>query len=139
MSRPETLALNRFPAETPAGREPWLDVLRGVAVAGMIVVNNPGSWDHVYWHGWTGADLIFPLFLFIVGVSMSFAFSDAKWRDGRLRSKVLRKAIAITADYSGGKGTTRRLGSPTDGEAGLALTRGRPLNGAPSEAVLASP
>jgi uncharacterized membrane protein len=80
MSRPETLALNRFPAETPAGREPWLDVLRGVAVAGMIVVNNPGSWDHVYWpllhapwHGWTGADLIFPLFLFIVGVSMSFA------------------------------------------------------------------
>jgi predicted acyltransferase len=46
----------------------------------MIVVTNPGSWDHVYWpllhapwHGWTGADLIFPLFLFIVGVSMSFA------------------------------------------------------------------
>jgi predicted acyltransferase len=47
----------------------------------MIVVNNPGSWDHVYWpllhapwHGWTGADLIFPLFLFIVGVSISTCF-----------------------------------------------------------------
>jgi hypothetical protein len=64
----------------------------------MIVVNNPGSWDHVYWHGWTGADLIFPLFLFIVGVSMSFAFSDAKWRDGRLRSKVLRDTPIGLAD-----------------------------------------
>jgi len=44
----------------------WLDVCRGVAVAGMILVNNPGSWADVYWplahagwHGWTPADLIF--------------------------------------------------------------------------------
>ena len=49
----------------------------------MILVNNPGSWNHVYppllhaaWHGWTPTDLIFPFFLFIVGVAMSFAFAS---------------------------------------------------------------
>jgi len=90
--------------EVSAGREPWLDVLRGFAVAGMIVVNNPGSWDHVYrplvhapWHGWTAADLIFPLFLFIVGVSLSFAFSQGEWRNRCLRSKVLRRTIVLYA------------------------------------------
>src|SRR5437868_4167118 len=88
----------------PAGREAWLDVLRGIAVAGMIVVNNPGSWDHVYWplahapwHGWTAADLIFPLFLFIVGISISMAFSHAKWSNRRLYLKVLRRAVLLYA------------------------------------------
>ena len=48
----------------------------------MILVNNPGSWGHIYpplahaeWHGWTPTDLIFPFFLFIVGVSMTFSFA----------------------------------------------------------------
>lgn len=48
----------------------------------MILVNNPGSWAHIYtpldhaeWHGWTLTDLIFPFFLFIIGVSMTFSFS----------------------------------------------------------------
>ena len=55
-----------------------VDVLRGLAVAAMLLVNNPGDWDHVYpplrhaeWHGCTPTDLIFPLFLFIVGVSIA--------------------------------------------------------------------
>lgn len=46
----------------------------------MILVNNPGDWDHIYWpldhakwHGWTPTDLIFPFFLFIVGVAMAFS------------------------------------------------------------------
>ncbi len=59
-----------------------LDVFRGATIAAMIVVNNPGSWDHVYsqlrhapWHGWTITDWIFPFFLFIVGVAMTFSFS----------------------------------------------------------------
>jgi len=63
-----------------------VDALRGVAVAAMIVVNTPGDWSHVYapllhseWNGFTPTDLVFPLFLFIVGVSISLAPSaDAR-------------------------------------------------------------
>ena len=58
-----------------------LDVLRGMTVAMMILVNNPGSWAHIYaplehskWHGCTPTDLVFPFFLFAVGVSMFFSF-----------------------------------------------------------------
>jgi predicted acyltransferase len=59
-----------------------LDVFRGLAVAGMIVVNNPGNWGAVYrplvhapWNGWTFADVIFPCFIFITGATMPFAFA----------------------------------------------------------------
>jgi len=59
-----------------------LDVLRGMTVALMILVNNPGSWAHIYaplehakWDGCTPTDLVFPFFLFVVGVSMFFSFS----------------------------------------------------------------
>lgn len=62
-----------------------LDVFRGLTVASMILVNNPGSWGHIYaplehaeWHGCTPTDLIFPFFLFIVGVSISFALGSKK-------------------------------------------------------------
>ena len=55
-----------------------LDVFRGLTMAGMVIVNNPGDWNAVYapllhaaWHGWTPTDLIFPAFLFIVGASMA--------------------------------------------------------------------
>lgn len=57
-----------------------LDVFRGLTVAGMLLVNNPGSWEHIYpplehapWNGWTPTDLVFPFFLFIVGTAMAFA------------------------------------------------------------------
>src|SRR5262245_13688526 len=57
-----------------------LDVFRGVTIAAMVLVNNPGTWSAVYWplehaawHGWTPTDLIFPFFLFIVGVSITLA------------------------------------------------------------------
>jgi predicted acyltransferase len=57
-----------------------LDVFRGMTVAGMILVSTPGDPDSVYaplrharWDGWTVTDLIFPFFLFIVGVSMSLS------------------------------------------------------------------
>ena len=59
-----------------------LDVFRGATIAGMLVVNTPGTWEHAYpqllhaeWNGWTYTDTIFPFFLFIVGVSMAFSFS----------------------------------------------------------------
>ncbi len=67
---------------SPSERLLALDVFRGVTIAGMLVVNTPGSWDYVYapllhadWNGWTYTDTIFPFFLFIVGVSMAFSFS----------------------------------------------------------------
>lgn len=59
-----------------------LDVLRGMTIAGMILVNNPGSWAkifsplrHAAWHGATPTDLVFPFFLFIVGAALSFSFA----------------------------------------------------------------
>jgi predicted acyltransferase len=59
-----------------------LDVFRGLTIAGMILVNNPGTWGAIYgplkhaeWHGWTPTDLIFPFFLFIVGISITLAFA----------------------------------------------------------------
>lgn len=65
---------NNLPAGS--GRLLSLDVLRGMTVAGMILVNNPGSWGAVYaplqhaaWNGLTPTDLVFPLFMFIMGVS----------------------------------------------------------------------
>ncbi len=69
------------PGRVPAGgRLASVDVLRGLTVAAMLLVNNPGDWGHVYapllhaqWDGFTPTDLIFPLFLFIVGVSISLA------------------------------------------------------------------
>jgi predicted acyltransferase len=80
-----------------------LDVFRGLTIAGMIVVNNPGTWDHVYppllhaeWHGWTYTDTIFPFFLFIVGTAMAFSFGRRQ-SDGRRRllGHALRRAAII--------------------------------------------
>lgn len=58
-----------------------LDVMRGLIIALMITVNTPGSWQHIYsplrhakWHGCTPTDLVFPFFLFIVGVAMWYSF-----------------------------------------------------------------
>ena len=72
----------------------------------MILVNNPGSWDHVYpqllhaeWHGWTLTDLIFPFFLFIVGVAMTFS-SRMKPGTGDRRAvyaRILRRSAIIFA------------------------------------------
>ncbi|MCC8154536.1 MAG: DUF5009 domain-containing protein [Tannerellaceae bacterium] len=64
----------------PSGRLLSLDVMRGITIAGMIMVNNPGSWNYVYapllharWDGLTLTDLVFPFFMFIMGVSMFFS------------------------------------------------------------------
>jgi len=61
-----------------------LDVFRGLTMAGMVIVNNPGDWGHVYWpllhaewNGWTPTDLIFPFFLFIVGVAITLSRRSA--------------------------------------------------------------
>jgi len=76
-----------------------LDVFRGLAVAGMILVDNPGSDDlaywpikHADWNGWTPADFIFPSFLFLVGVSMVFSFA-ARLQRGESRKRILSHAF----------------------------------------------
>jgi predicted acyltransferase len=84
-----------------------LDVLRGFAIAGMIVVNDPGTWSAVYsplrhaeWHGWTYTDTIFPFFLFVSGAAMALSLARRKERgDGppRLRRHVARRAGVLVA------------------------------------------
>jgi predicted acyltransferase len=88
-------ALRGDDANPYPGRLVCLDVFRGLLVAGMIFVDNPGSDDKAYWlvkhaewNGWTPADFIFPSFLFLVGVSMVFSFS-ARLRRGESREKIL--------------------------------------------------
>jgi predicted acyltransferase len=80
-----------------------LDVFRGATVAAMILVNNPGDWGHIYaplehasWHGCTPTDLIFPFFLFIVGVSITYAMSSKK-ADPQAHSKTILKAAKRAA------------------------------------------
>src|SRR5574337_1587261 len=76
-----------------------LDAFRGLAIAGMILVNNPGSWSHVYppldhapWNGWTPTDLVFPFFLFAVGASLTLSFARRR-QDGATRGALLAKVV----------------------------------------------
>ncbi|MCS7158016.1 MAG: DUF5009 domain-containing protein [Blastocatellia bacterium] len=84
-----------------------LDVFRGITIAGMIVVNNPGSWNYVYpplahaeWHGWTPTDLIFPFFLFIMGVAIPLAIrrrlarSESQWA---IWGHIVRRTVILFA------------------------------------------
>ena len=79
-----------------------LDILRGLTVAFMIVVNNPGSWDcmypilaHASWDGCTPCDLVFPFFLFCVGVSMVFAFAKYPSLTADAMKKVLKRGCLL--------------------------------------------
>lgn len=82
-----------------------LDVFRGLTVAGMLLVNNPGSWGAIYpplahasWHGWTPTDLIFPFFLFIVGITTHLSLTSRRLRgddDAALTRQILRRGALI--------------------------------------------
>ncbi|GJM28983.1 MAG: DUF5009 domain-containing protein [Cyclobacteriaceae bacterium] len=82
-----------------------LDVLRGITIAAMILVNDPGSWDYVYgpllhakWHGCTPTDLVFPFFLFMVGVSITLALGKRMAPGGNtsgLAGKILKRSAII--------------------------------------------
>ena len=84
-------------ASAQAARLISLDAFRGVTIAGMTLVNNPGTWSAVYpplqhaeWHGWTPTDLVFPFFLFIVGVSITLSLSRQAEKGGKQRDIILR-------------------------------------------------
>ena len=91
----------------PGNRLLSLDVFRGMTLASMVLVNNPGSWEHVYpplehaeWNGWTFTDTVFPFFLWIVGVALTLSFARRVERgDGRLKLflHVLRRSLLIFA------------------------------------------
>src|SRR6266567_146899 len=82
-----------------------LDVFRGITIAGMLLVNDPGTWsaifpplEHAEWNGWTPTDLIFPFFLFIVGITTHLSLSARRARgddDSALVKQILRRGIII--------------------------------------------
>lgn len=82
-----------------------LDVFRGLTIVGMIIVNDAGDWNHIYtplhhadWHGITATDLVFPFFLFIVGVSIVLAYTkrlDSNTAKSSLTSKILSRTAII--------------------------------------------
>ena len=80
-----------------------IDVLRGLTIALMIVVNSPGNYDTTYapllhadWHGFTPTDWVFPTFLFVMGNSMAFSFSKNQWvQDRPFLKKIFLRALLI--------------------------------------------
>jgi len=93
------------PTLAPATRLTALDVLRGITVAFMILVNNNGDWQRAYaplkhaqWNGFTPTDLVFPAFLFVMGTSMVFSF-ESRLSRGVARASLffhtLRRAVIL--------------------------------------------
>ena len=83
-----------------------LDFFRGITVAAMVLVNNPGDWGHIYaplehapWNGWTPTDLVFPFFLFIVGVSITFALGAKGSGQGVIWKIVKRSATLFLLGF----------------------------------------
>jgi len=82
-----------------------LDAFRGLTIAGMLLVNNPGTWSAVYaplrhaeWHGWTPTDLLFPFFLFIVGITTHLSLTSRERRGdppGAVTRQVLKRGALI--------------------------------------------
>src|ERR1044072_6961693 len=92
---------------TDTNRLVSLDVFRGITMAGMVLVNDPGSWEHIYWplehatwDGWTPTDLVFPFFLFIAGVAIPLAFGRRVESGGSKRElykKIIKRTVIIFA------------------------------------------
>ena len=86
-------------------RSTALDAFRGITIAGMLLVNNPGTWDAIYpplahaaWHGWTPTDLIFPFFIFVVGITTHLSLAAREHRgdsDRAVTIQILRRGGLI--------------------------------------------
>lgn len=97
--------VSKITARQSGGRLLALDILRGITIAGMILVNNPGSWGHIYaplkhasWNGLTPTDLVFPFFMFIMGISTYFSLKkfDFSWSWPTIW-KIMRRTVVIFA------------------------------------------
>jgi predicted acyltransferase len=97
-------------APVPAGKATRerllsLDVFRGLTIAGMLLVNDPGTWSSIYpplehaaWNGWTPTDLVFPFFLFIVGITTHLSLTSRRARgddDAAIRRQIIRRGLLI--------------------------------------------
>lgn len=95
--------MNTIAPSQQSGRLLSLDILRGITIAGMIMVNNPGSWSSVYaplrhahWHGLTPTDLVFPFFMFIMGVSTFMSLRKFQFNPSKAAIwKIVRRTILI--------------------------------------------
>ncbi len=95
--------MNIIIASKQSGRLLSLDILRGITIAGMIMVNNPGSWNytyaplhHAHWHGLTPTDLVFPFFMFIMGVSTFMSLRKFHFEPSKAAIwKIVRRTILI--------------------------------------------
>ena len=80
-----------------------LDILRGITIAGMLLVNNPGTWSYIYrplehaeWIGLSPTDLVFPFFIFCMGVSMAFSLKKFNYKlSGPLMWKIVRRTVIL--------------------------------------------
>ncbi|MFI5229357.1 MAG: acyltransferase family protein [Gemmatimonadales bacterium] len=82
-----------------------LDVFRGLTIAGMLLVNDPGTWSSIYpplehaaWTGWTPTDLVFPFFLFIVGITTHLSLTSRRARgddEAAIRHQIIRRGLLI--------------------------------------------
>jgi predicted acyltransferase len=109
------------PAPSPSALAPpprllSLDAFRGLTIAAMILVNNPGSWnavywplDHAHWHGWTPTDLVFPFFLFMVGMALPTRASTSRPCASRECSSASRSATWPRGPYAGRSACAARL------------------------------
>lgn len=95
--------MNTINAPQQSSRLLSLDILRGITIAGMIMVNNPGSWSSVYaplrhahWHGLTPTDLVFPFFMFIMGVSTFMSLRKFHFEPSKAAIwKIVRRTVLI--------------------------------------------
>ena len=98
-----------YPVDTesraPRERLLSLDVFRGMTVAGMLLVNDPGTWSAIYpplehaeWNGWTPTDLVFPFFLFIAGITTHLSLNARRARgdnERAIRAQIIRRGCLI--------------------------------------------
>ena len=96
----EEVTSTAAPMPPPSERLMALDVFRGMTIAGMLLVNNPGTWSAIYpplehaeWNGWTPTDLIFPFFLFIVGITTHLSLR--KRQPDEMVPKIIQRGLSI--------------------------------------------
>jgi predicted acyltransferase len=101
----DTHVVSAASAAPPRERLLSLDVFRGLTIAGMLLVNDPGSWERIYsplehatWNGWTPTDLVFPFFLFIAGITTHLSLSARRARgddEHAIRAQIIRRGALI--------------------------------------------